>query len=76
MSELYLPNEVVELIYKQSIWLLIGDKKRLFKDIHQSIKNKYREKNVVSLSQKIILSARNYDFLFAGGGMTSLTYSN
>jgi hypothetical protein len=76
MSELYLPNEVVELIYKQSIWLLIGDKKRLFKDIHQSIKNKYREKKVLEISQNIILSARNYDFLFAGGGMANLTYSN
>ena len=44
MSELYLPNELYELIYKQSIWLLIGDKKRLFKYIHQSIKDKYTEK--------------------------------
>ena len=76
MAELYLPNEVVELIYKQSIWLLIGDKKRLFKDIHQSIKNKYTEKQGMSLSQHIILSTRNYDFLVAGSGMANLTYSS
>ena len=37
MSELYLPNELYELIYKQSIWLLIGDKKRLFKDRYTSV---------------------------------------
>jgi len=57
---------------------LIGDKKQLFKDIHQSIKNKYREKKkVVSLSQNIILLARNFDFLqLMGGGVAGLTYSN
>ena len=38
---LYLPNELVNLIYIQSIWLLVGDKKRLFKDIHQDIKDNY-----------------------------------
>ena len=38
---LYLPNELVNLIYIQSIWLLVGDKKRLFKDIHQDIKGNY-----------------------------------
>jgi len=76
MSELYLPNELYELIYKQSIWLLIGDKKRLFKDIHQSIKDKYTEKQGMSLSQNIIIFARNYDFLVTGSGMANLTYSN
>ena len=75
MSELYLPNELYELIYKQSIWLLIGDKKRLFKDIHQSIKDKYTEKQGMS-SQYIILSDINYEFLVAGSGMANLTYSN
>ena len=75
MSELYLPNELYELIYKQSIWLLIGDKKRLFKDIHQSIKDKYTEKRGMS-SQYIILSDINYEFLVVGSGMANLTYSN
>ena len=75
MSELYLPNELYELIYKQSIWLLIGDKKRLFKDIHQSIKDKYTEKQGMS-SQNIILLARNYNSLQIISGMANLTYSN
>jgi len=56
MSELYLPNELYELIYKQSIWLLIGDKKRLFKDIHQSIKDKYTEKKTKG-------AISNYNFI-------------
>jgi hypothetical protein len=38
MPEIYLPNELVNIIYKQSIWLLIGDKQRYFKNIHVSIK--------------------------------------
>ena len=76
MSELYLPNELYELIYKQSIWLLIGDKKRLFKDIHQSIKDKYTEKKTKGLSQTIILLAINYNSLQIMGGMANLTYSN
>ena len=76
MAELYLPNEVVELIYKQSIWLLIGDKKRLFKYIHQSIKDKYKEQKTKGLSQNIILLARNYNSLQIISGMANLTYSN
>ena len=40
MSELYIPNELVHLIYKQSIWLLIGDKKLRFKDVHHDVKKK------------------------------------
>ena len=40
MSKLYLPNELVDLIYKQSLWLLIGDKMVTFKDIHQTIKKR------------------------------------
>jgi hypothetical protein len=41
----YLPNELVDFIYKQSQWLLVGDKKRKFKDIHSAIKvNKERSR--------------------------------
>ena len=76
MSELYLPNELYELIYKQSIWLLIGDKKRLFKDIHQSIKDKYKEQKTKGLSQNIILLARNYNSLQIMSGIAGLSYSN